>query len=186
MRMRGFEIVSKYENDDINLPARQTVCAAGYDFEAAENIIIPSIWKKMAEKVFTDQAGPLKATLIPTGVKSYMLDDEYLQLSVRSGMALKTGVMLANGVGIVDADYYDNDDNEGHIMFPVHNFGFKDKLIKKGERIGQGVFLKFLKADDDLTVAKRGGGFGSTGSVNLSTKITVVEDETEKLVANGK
>lgn len=186
MRKRGFEIIKKYKNKDINVPKRQTVRAAGYDFEAVEDMIIPSVWKKMAERVFTDQQGPLKATLIPTGVKAYMLDDEYLQLSIRSGMSLKTGLMLANGVGIVDADYYNNSDNEGHIMFPVHNFGFKDKLIKKGERIGQGVFLNFLKVDGDKAAGQRNGGFGSTGTTVIGKTVIVNDDEVETLVANGK
>lgn len=162
MRKRGFEIVSKFKNEDINLPVRKTNASAGYDFEAAESLIVPSIWKVLAEKVFIGEATGLKATLIPTGIKSYMLDDEYLQLSIRSGTALKTGLILANGVGIVDSDYYNNPDNEGHIMFPVHNLGFKDKLIKKGERIGQGLFLKYLKVDDDSSDGTRIGGFGST------------------------
>ena len=174
MRKRGFEIIKKYKNKDINVPKRQTVRAAGYDFEAAEDMIIPSVWKKMAERVFTEQQGPLKATLIPTGVKAYMLDDEYLQLSIRSGMSLKTGLMLANSVGIVDGDYYNNDDNEGHIMFAVHNFGFKDKLIRKGERIGQGIFIKFLKADGDVAVGNRSGGFGSTGMSTVSKTAVVI------------
>lgn len=162
MRKRGFEIVSKFKKKDINLPVRKTNVSAGYDFEAAESLIVPSIWKVLAEKVFVGEATGLKATLIPTGIKSYMLDDEYLQLSIRSGTALKTGLILANGVGIVDSDYYNNPDNEGHIMFPVHNLGFKDKLIKKGERIGQGLFLNYLKADDDMSDGVRTGGFGST------------------------
>lgn len=162
MRKRGFEIVSKFKNEDINLPVRKTNASAGYDFEAAESLIVPSIWKILAEKVFVGEATGLKATLIPTGIKSYMLDDEYLQLSIRSGTALKTGLILANGVGIVDSDYYNNPDNEGHIMFPVHNLGFRDKLIKKGERIGQGLFLKYLKVDDDVSNGTRIGGFGST------------------------
>lgn len=162
MRKRGFEIVSKFKNEDIHLPVRKTNASAGYDFEAAESLIVPSIWKVLAEKVFVGEATGLKATLIPTGIKSYMLDDEYLQLSIRSGTALKTGLILANGVGIVDSDYYNNPDNEGHIMFPVHNLGFKDKLIKKGERIGQGLFLNYLKADDDMSDGVRAGGFGST------------------------
>lgn len=162
MRKRGFEIVSKFKNEDIHLPVRKTNASAGYDFEAAESLIVPSIWKVLAEKVFVGEATGLKATLIPTGIKSYMLDDEYLQLSIRSGTALKTGLILANGVGIVDSDYYNNPDNEGHIMFPVHNLGFKDKLIKKGERIGQGLFLNYLKADDDMSDGVRTGGFGST------------------------
>jgi len=162
MRKRGFEIVSKFKNEDINLPVRKTNASAGYDFEAAESLIVPSIWKILAEKVFVGEATGLKATLIPTGIKSYMLDDEYLQLSICSGTALKTGLILANGVGIVDSDYYNNPDNEGHIMFPVHNLGFRDKLIKKGERIGQGLFLKYLKVDDDVSNGTRTGGFGST------------------------
>ena len=162
MRKRGFEIVSNFKKKDINLPVRKTNASAGYDFEAAESLIVPSIWKVLAEKVFIGEATGLKATLIPTGIKSYMLDDEYLQLSIRSGTALKTGLILANGVGIVDSDYYNNPDNEGHIMFPVHNLGFKDKLIKKGERIGQGLFLKYLKVDDDISDGTRTGGFGST------------------------
>ena len=162
MRKRGFEIVSKFKKKDINLPVRKTNASAGYDFEAAESLIVPSIWKVLAEKVFIGEATGLKATLIPTGIKSYMLDDEYLQLSIRSGTALKTGLILANGVGIVDSDYYNNPDNEGHIMFPIHNLGFKDKLIKKGERIGQGLFLNYLKADDDMSDGVRTGGFGST------------------------
>lgn len=162
MRKRGFEIVSKFKNEDIHLPVRKTNASAGYDFEAAESLIVPSIWKVLAEKVFIGEATGLKATLIPTGIKSYMLDDEYLQISIRSGTALKTGLILANGVGIVDSDYYNNPDNEGHIMFPVHNLGFKDKLIKKGERIGQGLFLNYLKADDDMSDGVRTGGFGST------------------------
>lgn len=162
MRKRGFEIVSKFKNEDIHLPVRKTNASAGYDFEAAESLIVPSIWKVLAEKVFIGEATGLKATLIPTGIKSYMLDDEYLQLSIRSGTALKTGLILANGVGVVDSDYYNNPDNEGHIMFPVHNLGFKDKLIKKGERIGQGLFLNYLKADDDMSDGVRTGGFGST------------------------
>lgn len=162
MRKRGFEIVSKFKNEDIHLPVRKTNASAGYDFEAAESLIVPSIWKVLAEKVFIGEATGLKATLIPTGIKSYMLDDEYLQLSIRSGTALKTGLILANGVGIVDSDYYNNPDNEGHIMFPVHNLGFRDKLIKKGERIGQGLFLNYLKADDDMSDGVRTGGFGST------------------------
>lgn len=162
MRKRGFEIVSNFKKKDINLPVRKTNASAGYDFEAAESLIVPSIWKVLAEKVFIGEASGLKATLIPTGIKSYMLDDEYLQLSIRSGTALKTGLILANGVGIVDSDYYNNPDNEGHIMFPVHNLGFKDKLIKKGERIGQGLFLKYLKVDDDISDGTRTGGFGST------------------------
>ena len=103
IKRRGFEIVSKYLNRNLHLPLRQTKSAAGYDFEAAEDVIVPSIWKKAFVKLF-DEDKSLKATLIPTGIKAYMGEDEYLQLSIRSGMSLKSGLILANGVGVVDAD----------------------------------------------------------------------------------
>ena len=162
IKRRGFEIISNYLDKKLNLPLRQTKSAAGYDFEAAEDIVIPTIWKKVWNKWFGN--GSIRATLIPTGIKSYMGQDEYLQLSIRSGMALKSGLLLANGIGVVDADYYNNESNEGHIMFAVYNFGFVDKKISKGERIGQGIFLPFLKADNDVVTNDRSGGFGSTGS----------------------
>lgn len=160
-KIRGFEIISNFKDKNVNIPKRQTLSAAGYDFEAAENIVVPTIWKKVWKKWFNNVE--INATLIPTGIKSYMGKDEYLQLSIRSGMALKSGLILANGIGVVDSDYYNNESNEGHIMFAVYNFGLSDKYVKKGERIGQGVFLPFLKADNDIVTKERSGGFGSTG-----------------------
>lgn len=91
-----------------------------------------------------------------------MGDDEFLQLANRSSNPLKRFLVLTNGVGVIDSDYYDNSDNEGHIMFQFTNFGLTDVTIKKGERIGQGIFLPFLKADQDETSALRTGGFGSS------------------------
>ena len=104
----------------------------------------------------------LKPTLVPTGIKAYMQTDEFLQLANRSSNPLKRFLLLANGVGVIDADYYNNPDNEGHIMFQFVNFGVTDVTIKKGERIGQGIFLPFLKADQDETMSTRTGGFGSS------------------------
>lgn len=104
----------------------------------------------------------LKPTLVPTGIKAYMPTDEFLQLANRSSNPLKRFLLLANGVGVIDADYYNNPDNEGHIMFQFVNFGVTDVTIKKGERIGQGIFLPFLKADQDETMSTRTGGFGSS------------------------
>lgn len=104
----------------------------------------------------------LKPTLVPTGIKAYMPADEFLQLANRSSNPLKRFLLLANGVGVIDADYYNNPDNEGHIMFQFVNFGVTDVTIKKGERIGQGIFLPFLKADQDETSSTRTGGFGSS------------------------
>lgn len=173
MKVRGFEKVSTFE--DINLPERATKHAAGYDFEAANDVVIPSIFKSgiaTALKVALNKEEALlneellkqvKPTLVGTGVKAYMGDDEFLQLCNRSSNPLKNFLLLGNGVGIIDSDYYNNENNEGHIMFQFINFGLKDLTIKKGERIGQGIFLPFLKADGDESEKTRTGGFGSSG-----------------------
>ncbi len=173
IRQRGFEKVTSFS--DINLPKRATKNAAGYDFESAETIVIPSIWKKgvaialkaalKGEAIFMDEdmLKQVKPTLVATGVKAYMGEEEYLQLANRSSNPLKHYLSLANSIGVIDSDYYNNEANEGHIMFQFLNFGLKDMTIKKGERIGQGIFLPFLKADHDESGASRMGGFGSSG-----------------------
>ncbi len=150
MKQRGFEIAQGFENKEINLPVRKTKYSAGYDFEAAEDTVVPA---------FTPGTNP---TLIKTGVKAYMLDDEMLCLYNRSSNPKKKGLILANSVGIIDKDYYGNPDNDGHIMFAFYNIKEEDVLIKKGECIGQGIFQKYLVADDDESDGDRTGGFGST------------------------
>ena len=147
---RGFEIAKGFENKNINLPVRKTKCSAGYDFEAAEDTIVPSFKRGDAP------------TLIKTGIKAYMQDDEVLYLYNRSSNRKKKGLVLANSVGVVDADYYGNPDNDGHIMFAFYNTRDEDVEIKKGEAIGQGVFMKYLITDDDQADGERTGGFGST------------------------
>ena len=150
MRVRGFEIAKGWEDKNINLPVRKTKFAAGYDIEAAEDIVIPSFKKGMAP------------VLIPTGLKAYMEDDEVLYLYNRSSNPKKKGLVLANSVGVVDKDYYGNPDNDGHIMFAFFNIKDEDITIKKGEAIGQGVFSKYLVTDGDVAIGDRTGGFGST------------------------
>lgn len=172
MKKRGFEIINDYANQ-VNLPTRATKGAAGYDFEAAADTVIPSIWKIGVLTVLNEvlfhkknsetDSKKIKPTLVPTGIKAYMNEDEYLQLCNRSSNAYKRFLSLANGVGIIDSDYYGNADNEGHIQFLFINFGLTDQCIKKGERIGQGIFLPFLKADQDVESSQRTGGFGSSG-----------------------
>ena len=149
-KIRGFEIAKGFENKGINLPIRKTKYSAGYDIEAAEDVTIPSFKKGMAP------------TLIKTGIKAYMQDDEVLMLYNRSSNPKKKGLILANSVGIVDKDYYGNPDNDGHIMFAFYNIKDTDTEIKKGERIGQGIFEKYLVTDDDVAIGERKGGFGST------------------------
>ena len=149
MKKRGFEIVKGYEDKNINIPVRKTKKSAGYDIEAAEDIIIP---------MFTKGCKP---TLIPTGLKVYCQDDEcFLLLNRSSGP--KKGFILANSVGLVDADYYGNSDNDGHIYFAYFNCSDHDIEVKKGDVIGQAIFTKFLVCDLDNANGVRKGGFGST------------------------
>lgn len=122
-RRRGFEIANGFENADINLPVRKTKYSAGYDIEAAEDITIPSFKKGM------------NPTMVKTGIKAYMQPDEYLKLANRSSNPKKKGLVLANSIGVVDADYYNNPDNDGHIMFAFYNIKDEDVVIKKGEAI---------------------------------------------------
>ena len=147
-KLRGFEIAKGWEDKNINLPKRSTKYAAGYDVEAAEDTIIPAF-----------KPG-VKPTLIPTGLKAYMQDDEMLCLYNRSSNPKKKGLVLANSVGIVDKDYYGNADNDGHIMYAMWNFKDEDIKVEKGERIGQAIFQKYLIADNDNADAERIGGFG--------------------------
>lgn len=164
VRTRGFEIVTKYTDKGLELPQRATKHAAGYDFAACEDTLLPSIWRTLFRHDRNADSKGITPILVPTGIKAYMQEDEYLQLTNRSSNPLKHFLILPNGVGIVDADYYNNPDNEGEIYFQLLNFGLRDKLIKKGDRIGQGIFLRFLKADGDMGgMADRTGGFGSSG-----------------------
>ncbi len=167
MRNRGFEICKGFEDKDINLPVRKTKNSVGYDIEAAEDTVIPSIWKTVFSNVGKFLKGnneyeTFKPTLVKTGIKSYFNEDEGLFLANRSSHPGKKGLVLANSIGVVESDYYENPDNDGHIMFAYYNFFPVDVTIKKHEVAGQGFFQKFLITDDDNADGKRMGGFGST------------------------
>lgn len=167
--MVKFEKISKYENTDINLPSRKTEFSAGYDFEVAEDIIIPSYFDcverlkiENADELLTlEQMANLtkvtkaKPTLVPTGIKCSLDKNTYLELSVRSSCPLKYWLVLANSVGIIDADYYNNPDNEGHIYFQMINLSPYDIQLKKGDIIGQGIIKPYLVTDDDTASGKR-------------------------------
>lgn len=237
---RGFEVVSKYK--DAQLPIRSTKTSAGYDFFAAEDIVVPSLLQSISiflnlsetiesranmlldqnevhekleedleelneyvtenmmypeevllstitgghmdfnkanenilkealriggnydlDKIYNVLDKELKPTLVPTGIKAYMQDDEYLKIYNRSSNPMKTGLIVSNGVGIIDSDYYDNEDNEGHIFVQFINLGREPHIIKKGDKIAQGIFAKGLVADEDnFDDTERKGGFGST------------------------
>ena len=148
MKLRGFEKIAKYAAVDFKMPERKTQKSAGYDFCLPEDVVLE----------------PGKLQLVPTGVKAYMQDNEYLGMHIRSSMAVKRHLMLVNNVGIIDADYYNNADNEGHIMLALLNTGDEALALPKGECVAQGIFYNYLVADGDEDIAKnvRGGGFGST------------------------
>ena len=149
MRLRGFELISNYSTSDIPLPLRKTKYSAGYDIAAAEEVLL----------------APLSTTLVTTGLKAYMLPDEYLGIHIRSGLSIKNNLSLVNGQGIIDADYYNNPENEGHIMIAIYNHTQEGILVSKGTRIAQGIFYKYLVTDTDEnnSFAARTGGMGSTG-----------------------
>lgn len=148
-KVRGFEIAKGFEDKDIHLPVRKTAHSAGYDVEAAEDITIPKF------------VPGIKPTLIPTGLKAYCQEDEcYLLLNRSSGP--KKGFLMANSVGLIDSDYYENPDNDGHFYFAYFNCSDHDIEVKKGDIIGQVVFQKYLVVDNDSAEGVRTGGFGST------------------------
>lgn len=148
-KLRGFEIAKGWENCEIKLPERATAHAAGYDIAAATDIVVP---------VF--QPG-VKPTLIPTGLKAYCQPDEFYSIINRSSGAGK-GIVLANGLGIIDADYYNNATTDGHFQILVFNVSDHELVIHKGDRIVQVIFQKYLTVDDDQAQGERTGGFGST------------------------
>lgn len=159
-KTRGFEKISEEQlkNDvdcfwyriyysDYKLPRRATSKSAGYDFYS----------------LFSFTLLPGEEIKLPTGVKAYMLDDEKLNIRVRSSTGFKYNIRLKNQLGLVDADYYNNPDNEGHIWIALKNEGKKNWTVKKGDAVAQGTFSKYLITDDDNPVKnKRVGGIGST------------------------
>lgn len=147
--MVKFEKVKRIK-EDIKLPERSTLNSAGYDFFAIEDIIFNS---ETITRVFT-------------GIKCELMPNQVLILANRSSNPSKKGLILLNGIGIIDADYYGNPGNDGEIAFEFYNMLEEPVEIKKGEKLGQGLILKFDKTEDDYISNPnntRAGGFGSTG-----------------------
>lgn len=163
MRTRGFEKISEEQwladtgggvamsIDDVAEPRRATKKSAGYDFFSTKEF---SLY-------------PQEDILIPTGIKAYMPDDEFLDIRPRSGHGFKYYVRLANTTGIIDSDYYNNSQNEGHIWVKIRNESNNSRKvlnIKAGDAICQGIFLEYRLADGDSVDngTERNGGIGST------------------------
>ena len=133
--------------DSYELPKRATKSSCGYDFYAIEDMIL--------------HPGEIKK--IPTGYKAKFNDDEMLMLVVRSSMGFKYNVRMCNQVGIIDSDYYNNSDNEGHMWVALQNEGNIDYEIKKGTAYCQGIFVKYLTCGDEVN-NDRTSGIGSTNN----------------------
>lgn len=182
-----FEKVSRFADIEVPLPVRKTLYSAGYDFTVAEDVIVPPYdmhsdeiaeyviqtnkdLDSINEPVSLDEFAAItkklqaKPTLVSTGMKCKLQDDQYLELSIRSSCPLKNWLIMANGVGIIDADYYNNPDNEGEIFFQIINLSPLPIYLKAGDRIGQGIIHRYEKTADDEVTDTRTGGFGSTGA----------------------
>ena len=132
----------------IQLPERSTAGSAGYDFVNPFNTI----------ELNTTNVE------IPTGIKVQLDPDKILMLAPRSSSA-RNGYMFSNTLGIIDSDYYNNEENEGHIMIALLNYGKETVSLEKGERVAQGIFSKYLITNDDDATGIRTGGIGSTGTM---------------------
>lgn len=145
--MRQFMICKGFEQNDIKLPERSTKFSAGYDFKSLEDFDIE----------------PNQVHIFKTGVKAKMDEDDVLLIFIRSSLAIKKGLQLANNVAVIDADYFSNPDNDGHIMIALKNTSNESVSIKKGDKIAQGMFTKYEITIDDRSSNERTGGTGSTG-----------------------
>lgn len=153
--MRGFEIISQNEwvktqdeslYENVKKPVRATKSSAGYDFFMPYEVTIK----------------PNEEVIIKSGIKAYMQQNEVLMIHVRSSLGFKYNIRLKNQTGIIDSDYYNNSNNEGHIMVALKNEGNQDVVLHEGDRFVQGIFTTYLLADDDASNSVRNGGFGST------------------------
>lgn len=147
---RFFEVVRddcRKNDGDITLPTRATEHSAGYDFYSPVDVTIQ----------------PQESVMVWTDVKAHMYYDNALFIIPRSSMG-KHPVMIANTIGLIDNDYYGNESNDGNIGFRLLNIGNAPYEIKKGDRIGQGIFIKYGTVKNDDTNGTRTGGFGSTNN----------------------
>ena len=151
--IRGFEIVNeefrKHPNVDIQLPIRGDSRSAGYDIRTPIRI----------------ELQPNERVLVFTDIKACMLPDEVLEIHVRSSIGVKKNIVLSNITGIIDSSYYGNPSNDGNIGLTLWNTSDKVQVLEANERVCQGIFKKYLVANNDNIVNnERTGGFGSTGA----------------------
>jgi dUTP pyrophosphatase len=132
----------------IPLPIRADRRSAGYDFFLAQDVLLL----------------PAHKTIVWSDVKAYMEEDEVLEMHIRSSLGIKQGIILSNITGIIDSSYYGNENNDGNIAFALLNTSGVGVELKAGERVAQGIFQKYLVADNDhVQNETRTGGIGSSG-----------------------
>jgi dUTP pyrophosphatase len=157
---RGFEKISldnfkneiKADYNDVLIPKRSTKNSSGYDFYMIDDLIIK----------------PNEIVKVPTGIKAYMQSDEVLFIVIRSSLGFKKNIVLANQMGVIDSDYYNNESNEGHIFIPLKNIGSENVILNKKDAFAQGIFTKYLTIDNEEEIKDlRKGGFGSTDKGEL-------------------
>lgn len=249
-KVRGFEVAVNKETGelwDAKIPIRANKGSASYDFFAAEDVYIPSIWGPLLTRMFIKHIEPhnseshethavyLRKTckgwtkekkdavkldvksrfapiVIHTGIKAYMGEDEVLCLYNRNSGPKNIGIILANGVEVVDGTYYCNEVNDGEVVFAYYNFFPFTIKIKKGAKIGQGIFQKILRADNDnlepsneepevydgeftpqnrlekglYTIGKEGSKFMSKLGSKLETAINVAGEQFQEGLAKVK
>ena len=185
----GVAVEGSKAYDEAKIPEYQTKNSAGADFFSVGDVEVPSIWAGLPSAFKVKVSGFMgtltnclfdaevykgdkemnilrrlfQPTMIHTGIKAFMEQDEVLELYIRSSSPKKLGLVLANSVGVIDSDYYNNNDNDGEIMLAVYNLFPWSVHIPTGTRVGQGVFKKFLRPTDALVKdVERSGGYGST------------------------
>ena len=146
--MRKFEVAKGFEDRGVVLPQRKTAKSAGYDIIALTD-----------EDVYVH---PGMSVNLETGVKACMEDDEVMLLFIRSSLGIKQGLTFSNSCAVIDADYYNNPDNDGHFILNVINTSNEVQCIPARSRVAQAVFVKYLTVDDDNATGERIGGIGST------------------------
>lgn len=149
--MKFLEVAKQHRQHDkyTNIPKRGTSQSAGYDFHLKETVTLQ----------------PNQTHLSFTDVKCRLGEDEVLMLYPRSSVGIKQKVILANTAGVIDSDYFENEDNDGNIGLPLHNYGDREITLLAGTRVAQGVVMNYVIAENDRTEGSRTGGFGSTDKV---------------------
>lgn len=133
--------------DDIDIPKRSTVSSAGYDFQTPFSFVIK----------------PGETIIVPTGIKVKLDTDKVLMIAPRSSIGIKKHLKLSNTQAYIDADYYNNTSNEGHILLAITSENKENVSISYKDKIAQGIIIHYFTTEDDDCTDTRNGGIGSTG-----------------------